>query len=156
MPTLALRPLPSRSARTLAIAALLLAVALPSVARADCNADFGKLMSKRMAEVAALNSNSKNNGGKLDPASACPRLRSLAAIEGELVSYIEKNKDWCNMPDELVEKMTASRAKTAGFATKACSFAAKMKQMQQQQATQQAQQQQQIQQQAVKLPTGPL
>ena len=108
-------------------------------------------MSKRMAEVAALNGNSKNNGGKLDPASACPRLRNLAAIEGQLVSYMQKNKDWCNMPDDLVEKMTASRAKSAGFATKACSFAAKMKEMQQQQATQQVQQQP-----AVKLPTGPL
>ena len=153
MPSLAPRPLPSRLARPLAAATVLAALALPGVAKADCNEDFGKLMSKRMAEVAALNGNSKNNGGKLDPASACPRLRNLAAIEGQLVSYMQKNKDWCNMPDDLVEKMTASRAKSAGFAAKACSFAAKMKEMQQQQATQQIQQQQQ---QAVKLPAGPL
>jgi hypothetical protein len=124
-----------------------------SLALADCNEDFGKLMAKRMAEIGALNKISKGNGGKLDPIAACPRLRELAAAEGEVVAYMNKNKDWCNLPDDLVEKMTASRAKTASVAVKACGFAVKMKQMQKQQQ-QQAQQGQQ--EQAVKLPTGPL
>ncbi len=145
---------PSRRARAALLAALLAPLALPGPARADCNSDFGALMSKRMAQIGELNTNSKKNGGKLDPATACPKLRAVAAIEGELVSYIQKNKAWCNMPDDLEDKMTATRAKTAGIAAKACAFAVKEKQMQQQAATQQAQQA--AQQPTVKLPTGPL
>ena len=153
MPTTTPRP-SSRLARTLRAAAVLACLPLlPGLARADCNTDFGKLMSKRMTQIGALNGNSKSHGGKLDPAAACPMLRSLAATEGEIVSYVQKNKDWCNMPDDLAQKMSETRAKTASIAVKACSFAVKMKQMQQQQATQQAQQQQQ---QTVKLPAGPL
>ena len=146
-------PLGSGLSGTVLRIVLLAAVtaATSGVARADCNEDFGKLMARRMSQVTALNAISKANGGKLDPVAACPRLKALAAIETEVVAYMGKNKDWCNLPDDLVSKMTASRAKSASFAVKACGFAVKMKQMQQQQAQQQQQQQQ-----VVKLPAGPL
>ena len=125
----------------------------PVAARADCGEDLGVLMKKRMADVAALNQITKTHGGKLDPTSACPRLRSLAAVEGQVVAYMTKNKDWCSIPDDLISKMTENRGRTASIAVKACDFAVKIKKMQEQQA-QAAQQQQQ--QQALKLPTGPL
>ena len=134
--------------RTGVVAAL--AIGLAGTARADCNEDFGKLMTKRMAEVTALNKISKANGGKLDPVAACPRLKNLAAAEGEVVAYMTKNKDWCSLPDDLVTKMTESRGKTSSIAVKACNMAVMMKKQQQQQA------QQTTQEQAVKLPTGPL
>jgi hypothetical protein len=125
-----------------------------AMARADCNADFASLMNRRMAEIGALNKISKAGGGKLDPVAACPRLRSLAVAEGEVVSYMIKNKDWCNLPDDVVGKMTATHAKTESYAAKACGLVVKMKQMQ---AEQQKQAQSgQSQEQAIKLPTGPL
>lgn len=120
---------------------------------ADCNSDFAGLMTKRMTEINALNKISKTNGGKLDPLAACPRLRNLAAAEGEVVGYMNKNKDWCNLPDDIVEKMSVTHAKTVSYAAKACGFAVKMKEMQAQQQKQAAQGQQE---QAIKLPTGPL
>ncbi len=124
----------------------------PVLARADCGEDLGALMKKRMAEVAALNQNTKTHAGKLDPITACPQLRSLASVEGQVVAYMTKNKEWCSIPDDLLSKMTESRARTAGVATKACDFAVKMKKAQEQQAEAGAQQQQE----AVKLPSGPL
>jgi hypothetical protein len=148
--------LPFGSGR-LALLALALSAPLilaPLAARADCSEDLGALMKKRMADVAALNQISKAHGGKLDPTSACPRLRSLAAAEGQVVAYMSKNKEWCSIPDDLVTKMTESRTRTAGFAVKACDFAVKIKKMQAQQAV--AAQQQQQQTQALKLPAGPL
>ena len=138
-----------------ALAGLALVLGSGGIAQADCNADFSALMGKRMVEIDALNKISKAHGGKLDPVAACPRLRSLAAAEGAVVAYIEKNKDWCGLPDDIAEKMGATRVKTQGFAAKACGFAAKMKDMQAQ-AQRQAQSQQQQQEQVVKLPTGPL
>lgn len=130
------------------------AVLAPMAAHADCNADIGALMKTRLAGIDALNQITKTHGGKLDATLACPKLRSLAAAEGQIVAYMTKNKDWCNIPDEIVTKMTDSRTRTAGIAVKACDFAVKIKKMQSQQA--QAAQQQQQQQQALKLPTGPL
>lgn len=139
----------SRLSFGLAVAGLV-GLGTMGAARADCGTDFAAMMSKRMNEINALNKISKSNGGKLDPVAACPRLKNLAAAEGEVVSYMTKNKDWCNLPDDMVDKMTATRAKTASLAGKACTFAVKMKQAQQQQANQQQQEQ------VVKLPAGPL
>lgn len=137
-----------------AIASIAFVVATAGVAQADCNADFAALMSKRIVQIEALNKNSKSHGGKLDPVSACPQLRNLAAAEGQVVAYIEKNKEWCGLPDDIADKMTATHSKTEGFAAKACGFVAKMKQMQAEQQKQaQSQQQQEP---AIKLPTGPL
>ena len=138
-----------------AVVSIALLLGTLGVAQADCNADFAALMGKRMVEIDALNKISKAHGGKLDPVAACPRLRSLAAAEGAVVAYIEKNKEWCGLPDDIADKMSATRAKTEGFAGKACSFAAKIKDMQAQQQRQ-AQSQQQQPEQTVKLPTGPL
>jgi hypothetical protein len=129
------------------------AVAGSTIARADCNSDFAALMTKRMTEINALNKISKAGGGKLDPVAACPRLRSLAAAEGQVVGYMTKNKEWCNLPDDMVSKMSATQAKTQTYAAKACGLVAKIKQMQ---AQQQKQAQSQMQEQAVKLPAGPL
>ncbi len=117
-------------------------------ARADCQEDVAKIMQRREAAVAFVNK-AKANNGKLDPTLACPRLRSLSAIENEAVAYFSKNGAWCNLPPDLTEKMTASAKRTVVFAGQACTFAAKVKQMQ----TQQAQQQQEA---APKLPSGPL
>ena len=136
-----------RIGRVLGMAGLVLAAA-STVARADCQAEIGAIMKKREAAVALVNK-AKAGNGKLDPIAACPRLRSLAAVETEATAYFEKNKEWCNLPPELVDKMTASSKRTATFAGQACQVAVKVKQMQQQQA----QQQQEM---APKLPTGPL
>lgn len=136
---------------TLFAATLVGATLGSGVARADCGTDIQALMQKRMAQIAALNQNTRSHAGKLDPTLACPQLRSLAAIEGQVVAYMTKNKDWCSLPDDLITKMSDSRGRTAGIAVKACDVAVKMKKAQQQQATAAAQPQQ-----TIKLPTGPL
>ena len=136
------------------IASIAFVVGTAGLAQADCTSDFAALMSKRTVQIEVLNKNSKSHGGKLDPVAACPQLRNLAAAESQVVAYIEKNKDWCGLPEDLAEKMTATRAKTQSFAANACGVAVKMKQMQ---AAQQKQAQSQQQQEpAIKLPTGPL
>ena len=151
MITGSVHPVRSGGAARLGLA-ILMATGLCTVAsvaaRADCQEDIGKLMQRRMAAVAVVNK-SKGPTGKLDPVAACPRLRTLAALESEASAYLVKNKDWCNLPADFVDKMTESSKKTATFATQACGFAVKMKQMQQQQAQQQ-------QEAAPKLPAGPL
>ena len=91
----------------------------------------------------------------MDPIAACPKIKSLAAVEGELSAYMSKNKDWCSFSEETIAQLETTRGRTAAFANQACAVAAKVKKMQQQEATASTQGQQQ-QPQIKPLPSGPL
>jgi len=99
-----------------------------------CQEDFQKLTEKRMAGIEKLNTLGKAGKGQMDPEAACPAARKLVAIETEMMNYMAKNKDWCNIPDNVVDGFKEARAKTQNFASQACSAAAKMKQMRDQAA----------------------
>lgn len=132
------------------ILGLLLAVAGADAAFAQsCQEDFQKLSEKRGAQMAVLNKIGKAAKGKMDPITACPVARRLVVVETEMFNYIQKNKDWCNIPDQMFEGFKQQRAKTQTFAAQACSFAAKAKKMQEEQAAG-------VGPQALKLPAGPL
>jgi hypothetical protein len=70
-----------------------------------------------------------------------------------MLNYMTKNKDWCTIPDNVIDGFKAARAKSQGFAGQACSVAAKVKQMQAQQRSQAASGPGN---QPLKLPAGPL
>ncbi len=78
-------------------------------------------------------------------------MKALAAAQGSVAAYMQKNKDWCSLPDDLVTKTAQAQAQISSFAVKACGMIAKMKEMQAKAAQQQASQVP-----ALKLPAGPL
>lgn len=130
---------------------LLLAFGLPALvgtARADCNEDLGKIMQRRESIIQELNASAKATKGKLDPIGACPRLRKLTSLETEMLAYMNKNKEWCSIPDQAIENATKGHARTAQTASQACGIAEKIKKAQEQQANGGAGPQ--------KLPAGPL
>jgi hypothetical protein len=98
----------------------------------SCNDDIGALQKKRNVHIEALNKMSKASKGKLDPIASCPRLRNLAAIEKEMLAYMEKNKNWCSIPDAIIEQVKGGAEKTTQVAGQACKIAAQARQMQQQ------------------------
>ena len=141
--------------RWLPIVSMFALVGASAPAFADCQEDIGKIMKERLDLIAQLNKLNTGKGGKgqLDPTAACPKLRTLAAVEGRLVSYLEKNKDWCNVPDQFLENAKTGRGKSVAFAGKACAVAAQVEKMKRQQAQGGgAGAPQQVQ----KLPSGPL
>lgn len=112
----------------------LLAVGAHGAANAQsCQEDFQKLTQRRMSQITVLNNIGKAGKGKMDPAAACPAARKLVGVETEMFGYMQKNKDWCNIPDNVVESFQQARAKTQNFAAQACAVAAKMKKMQEMQ-----------------------
>lgn len=117
-----------------------LALGFGGAARAQqsCQEDFEKLTSRRMAGIAALNKLGKSAKGKMDPVAACPVARRLVGVETEMYSYMEKNKEWCAIPDNVLDGFKQARAKTQNFAAQACGFAAKVKKMQDAQRAQAA------------------
>jgi hypothetical protein len=108
-----------------------LAIGAPSARAQSCNEDIAAFGQKRNAAIQALNAISKSHGGKLDPVAACPALKNLSAVEGQMGAYLTKNKEWCNIPDEFINNFKAGTARTGGMAKQACDLAAKVKQMQQ-------------------------
>ncbi len=138
----------------LLFAAALLGLDPNSGARAQqsCQADFQRLTEKRMAQIAALNRLGKAGKGKMDPIAACPVARNLTGVETEMFNYMVKNKDWCAIPDNVIDTFKQARAKTQTFATQACGAAVKVKKMQEQQRQQAANPSNA----PVKLPAGPL
>ena len=118
---------------------VMLASTFTGVANAQsCQEDFQKLSERRMESIGALNKLGKAGKGKMDPTAACPAARRLVGIESEMLSYMNKNKEWCAIPDNVVENFKQARGKSQNFASQACGFAAKMKKMQEQQRAQAA------------------
>ena len=100
----------------------------------SCQADFGRLAQKRMESIGALNNLAKANKGKLDPIAACPKFRALIATEKELTAYVEKNKDWCNIPDQIADQIKEGASRDEKVGDQACKIAAQVKKQQQMQA----------------------
>jgi hypothetical protein len=115
----------------------------------SCQSDISRISAQRMAAIEALNKLAKANKGKLDPVAACPRFRALVRVETEFRNYLAKNKDWCGVPDQIVQTIQASTAKDAQVSSKACDLAVQFKKAQEQAAAGLAAQ-------APKLPAGPL
>lgn len=144
--------------KTLLCCASLLAAA-PAFAAQDCGADLQALAGRREAALKSINALVVSaHGKKLDPEAFCARSAPLTSAEDAMLAYMNKNKDWCQIPDDAIAQLKGSHAKSAAFGGKACTVAAQMRTMKAQAAKQQAQAAQQGggAPQVQPLPTGPL
>jgi hypothetical protein len=123
--------------------------AAPSLPQ-SCGDDMQKLSQRRDAQMLAINEMVKAAKGKpIDPTEFCAKSGPLSAAEMALLAYMEKNQDWCQIPDETIASLKANHVKSVEFTAKACKVAAEIKKMKEQQAQGGAPQ-------AQSLPTGPL
>jgi hypothetical protein len=118
-----------------AVTALIPFVGCSAAYATDCNQDIGALTKKRQGILDQLNKLAQGGKKQLDPVASCPKLRALVAVEHELLAYLTKNKDWCAVPDEAFQNISASTGKSGKVANQACTVAAKMKKAQEQQAS---------------------
>ena len=140
--------------RSIAMASFALALAgatwaAPALAQ-SCGDDLQKLSQRRETEMATINTLIKAAKGKqLDPNVFCAKSGGLMTAENAMIAYMEKNKDWCGIPDDALDNLKANHAKSAAFAAKACKVAAEMKKAKEQAANGGGPESQ-------PLPTGPL
>lgn len=145
-----------RAAAIVAVAAASVALSL-GPARADCQEDISKFMKQRDGVIAQLNALAgKNKKKQLDPIAACPKFRSLSSILNETVAYLEKNKDWCAVPDEVLDGARKQRGQFVSTASQACGIAAKIAKMKAQAQRQAAEGGPMGAPQAQRMPAGPL
>jgi hypothetical protein len=116
----------------------------------DCGPDLQKLAKAREDQLVIINNLVKAAKGKqLDPELFCVKSAPLNTAENALIGYMEKNKDWCSVPDDAINQLKENHAKSVAFAGKACTVAAKIKKMKEQAAQGGGPQ-------AQPLPSGPL
>jgi hypothetical protein len=116
-----------------ALAGLLLAS--PAFAVDDCATSLQKLSAKREAALKGINEMVvAARGKKLDPVAFCARSRPLNQAEEAMLAYMVKNKDWCQIPDDAINQLKATHAKSVAFGGKACTVAAQMEKMKKQAA----------------------
>jgi hypothetical protein len=122
--------------------------AFPALAQ-SCGEDLQKLVKKSGAEMAVVNAmiaDAKRAGKQIDPVAYCARSAGYNAAESALVAYMEKNKEWCEIPDQALAQRKENLAKSVAFSAKACKVAAEVKKRQREGAAPEAQ----------ALPAGPL
>jgi hypothetical protein len=121
-----------------------------SFAQQSCGEDLKRLSEKRGAELEKINGMVRAAKGKpMNPALFCSQSSGLNSAENALIAYMEKNKDWCGVPDEALASLKENHLKSLAFSSKACSVAAQMKKQQAARAANDAPQ-------AQPLPAGPL
>jgi hypothetical protein len=97
-------------------------------AQQSCGDDLRRLSEKREAELTHVNNVVRAAKGKpMDPAMFCAQSAGLNSAENALIGYMEKNKDWCGVPDEAIAALKANHVKSVTFSAKACAVAAQMK-----------------------------
>ena len=121
----------------LALGATALSLTLSAAARAECSDDLKKLTDNRVSllnEINTMAGESKRAKKPMEPGIVCAKAHGLTAAENALIAYMDKNKDWCGIPDDVIQSLKESHAKTMDFGNRACVAAANFKKMKEQQA----------------------
>lgn len=69
---------------------------------------------------------------QMDAKVACQGFNQLVQNGTKLVSWVETNKDWCQIPDTFLQGIKADHAKAQDIRGKACGVAAKQTEMERQ------------------------
>jgi hypothetical protein len=106
-----------------AAAGVLLATLVPTAAMAQqsgCAGDFQKLMGPRQALIERINGFQKR---KPTPQQACSTLGQLVAADARVGKWVDENKDWCQIPDQLVEQLKTGAGQAQRARGQACGAA---------------------------------
>ncbi len=122
------------------ILSFLLIMLIPTASFAlpdSCN-EFQKLSESRGRIIAQING-FKSKKPSAD--QACSVLSHLIQADAKILSWMGENKDWCQIPDDVVTGLKQASGQSANFRNKACSAAVQQKKQIGQMRRQQQQQQ---------------
>ena len=105
------------------VGALLL---VAGAARAECSSDIQRLTNKRddiIASIGAVPGPDEEN--KLNPATACPKLRELVSTLDQTVSWFDSHRQECGIVDAVVASVAAQRDRTQATTVKLCGAGSK-------------------------------
>ena len=97
-----------------------------------------KYIQERQTIIQQLNK-SGGKDRKLDPRMACGAFGKLLANGEQSLKWLDANKDWCQIPEQVVENLKQEHTKVKEIRGQACQAAAKLTQMEKQARQQQQQ-----------------
>jgi hypothetical protein len=86
----------------------------------NCQTDFQKVMAPREALMQRINGfrNKRPTAGQ-----ACSTLGQLVTADGNVLKWMTENKDWCQIPDSLVEQLQTASGQVSKSRGQACTAA---------------------------------
>ncbi|WP_134494282.1 hypothetical protein [Microvirga pakistanensis] len=124
-----------------ALAAVGILASAPAFAQSSACQDGQKILLERQSIIKQING--LTGGGKkkqIDPRAACGVFGKLVSNGDAGLKWMTTNKDWCQVPDQVVTNFEQDHKRAQTFKSQACGAAAKMAEMEKR-AKQQAQQQ---------------
>lgn len=101
--------------------------AMPALALTpSCQAEMEKITTSRQSAVDRVNGFSKK---RPTATQACAAFNTLVAADKKLLDWMTSNKDWCQVPDQLIEQVQEAREQANKVRDQACSAAKKEAQM---------------------------
>jgi hypothetical protein len=91
-----------------------------SAQQSSCQADFQKHMGPRQTLIQRINGFQQR---RPTPQAACSTLSQLVAADAKLSKWVEENKDWCQIPDEMVEQLKTGAGQAQRARSQACGAA---------------------------------
>jgi hypothetical protein len=86
----------------------------------NCQADFQKVMAPREALMQRINGfrTKRPTAGQ-----ACSTLGQLVTADSRVLQWMTENKDWCQIPDSLVEQLQGASGQVSRSRGQACAAA---------------------------------
>lgn len=108
-------------------AALVLGAAPEARAMTEsCQNDLNKVGQGRLDAINRINAFKKK---RPTATQACSAFGNLVSAEAKMIKWMEENKEWCQIPDPLIEDLKKSSAQGVKVRGQACSAAKKEAQM---------------------------
>jgi hypothetical protein len=85
----------------------------------QCN-DFMKLRSDAEQKAGAVRNATQQ---KTDRKDVCVLMQRFTTAEAAVVKFLETNKTWCGVPDQVIQQAKANHEKTLKFRTAVCTEA---------------------------------
>ena len=85
----------------------------------QCN-DFLKLRGDAEQRAGAIRAASERKAERKD---VCALVQRFTAAEAAVVKFLDANKTWCGVPDQVVQQAKANHEKTLKFRTEVCTEA---------------------------------
>ena len=90
----------------------------PAFAQAPQCADFPRLSAETKKKADAVQA---AMSAKVDRKQICTLMTSFVASEATVIKFLEDNKVWCGVPEQVITSSKANHEKSLKFRTMACS-----------------------------------
>lgn len=88
--------------------------------QSSCATDFQKFMAPRQALIERVNSFQKK---RPTPQQACGTLNQLVSADSRMSKWVDENKDWCQIPEQIVEQLKTGAEQAQRARGQACGVA---------------------------------